>query len=308
MPRSDPEIGPAADPSSPARGPVERDAGSTSRWVLLTRRPFLVEAFIALNLAFLAGDVYVAHSVNVCCGPQESIPVVFSVLGAAALLLNLTLTAPLRPRKSRFDTGAGRWVGLLVGGAAILVGTTGLILHLESNFFQARTLRSLVYSAPFVAPLAFTGLGLLLLANRLVPGRTVDWGRTVLLLAWGGFVGNFVLSLVDHAQNGFFYPIEWIPVGVAALTVGWLLLPMLRRTSRTYLKATLVILALAAATGIVGFGLHLRPAMIDETGTLADRIIYGAPVFAPLLFPNLALLAAIGVWDLMAKDSMAGES
>lgn len=295
--------GPGPPPDRPPAGPVPFvGPDSRSRWVALTGRPFLVEVFVALNLAFLALDVYVAHSTNVCCGPQESIPVVFSVLGAGAMLANLMLRAPVRPHATRFDVGAGHWVGLVVGAAAILVGTTGLILHLESDFFQAMTLRSLVYSAPFVAPLAFTNLGLLRLANRIVPDDTVDWGRTVLLLAWGGFVGNLVLSLVDHAQNGFFYPIEWIPVGVAAATVGWLAIPMVHRTPRAYLKGALVVLALAAATGIVGFGLHLRPALTEETGTLADRIIYGAPVFAPLLFPNLALLGAIGVWDLMAKD------
>lgn len=269
-------------------------------------RSFLAELFVALNLAFLALDVYVAHSTNGCCEPPESIPIAFSLVGALALLANLAVSRPLRAAGSSHRSGAGRWVGLAVGAAAVIVGTTGLILHLESNFFQALTLRSLVYSAPFVAPLAFTGLGLLLLANRLVPPDSAAWGRWVLLLAWGGFVGNFVLSLVDHAQNGFFYPVEWIPVAVAALTVGWLLLPLLRRTPRAYLKGALGILALAAATGVVGFVLHVAPSLTDTRATLADRIIYGAPVFAPLLFPNLAILAALAVWDLLAKEWVDG--
>jgi hypothetical protein len=40
--------------------------------------------------------------------------------------------------------------------------------------------------------------------NRMVAAGTVEWGRWVLLLALGGFAGNLVLSLCDHAQNGFF--------------------------------------------------------------------------------------------------------
>ena len=41
-----------------------------------------------------------------------------------------------------------------------------------------------------------------------------------------------------------------------------------------------------------------NPASICSSGT---RIIYGAPVFVPLLFADLAVLAAIGLWDVRAK-------
>lgn len=268
---------------------------------LATSRPFLVELFIAFNLAFLALDIFVAHSVNQFGHPAEWIPFVFTLLAAVALLVNLALGAPARAESGGYRTGPGWWTGVVVGALAIVVGVAGLLWHLGSDFFEIMTLRALVYSAPFVAPLAFTGLGLLLLANRLIEPEDVEWGQWVLLLAWGGFVGNFVLSLVDHAQNGFFYIAEWVPVGVSALVVGWLALPIFRRTPSLYLQIGLGTLALAMATGVVGFGLHLVPVITEQSGTLADRIVYGAPIFAPLLFPNLALLAAIGVWDLLAK-------
>jgi hypothetical protein len=83
------------------------------------------------------------------------------------------------------------------------------VLHLDSRFFDERTIRSLTYAAPFAAPLAFTGLGLLLILNRLVAADSAEWAHWVLLLALGGFIGNFVFSLTDHAQNGFFNPVEW---------------------------------------------------------------------------------------------------
>ncbi len=270
----------------------------------LRRRGFLVEVFVALNLAFLALDIWVAHSVNSFAHPAEWIPFYFTLAGAAALLLNLWLSAPVRSSGRGFSQGAGRWVGLGVGGLAVLVGVSGLLFHLQSSFFQVRTLRSLVYSAPFVAPLAFTGLGLLVLLNRLVPEEEVEWGRWVLLLAWGGFVGNFVLSLVDHAQNGFFYVAEWVPVAVGALMVGWLLLPVFRRVPAAYLRGSFLLLGVALLTGVIGFVMHLMPALQGTAGTMRGRIIYGAPLFAPLLFSDLSLLGALAVWDLLDKGAV----
>src|SRR5262249_57853909 len=96
----------------------------------------------------------------------------------------------------------------------------GVILHLDSRFFYERTIRSLTYAAPFAAPLAYTGLGLLLIANRLVDPDAREWSEWILLLALGGFVGNFVFSLTDHAQNAFFHPAEWIPVVARACANG----------------------------------------------------------------------------------------
>ncbi|MCA9516160.1 MAG: hypothetical protein KC635_14545, partial [Myxococcales bacterium] len=93
---------------------------------------------------------------------------------------------------------------------------------LDSAFFQRETLHDLVYTAPFIAPLAYTGLGLLLVMNRTVSADRAEWGFWVVVLALGGFVGNLVLSLADHAQNGFFNPLEWVPVVAAALCVGFL--------------------------------------------------------------------------------------
>ena len=58
---------------------------------------------------------------------------------------------------------AWRGLGNLTGWISVLIGVVGLVLHLRSQFFQQWTLASLVYTAPFAAPLAYTGIGLLLL-------------------------------------------------------------------------------------------------------------------------------------------------
>jgi hypothetical protein len=36
---------------------------------------------------------------------------------------------------------------------------------------------------------------------------------------------------------------------------------------------------------------------------LFEKVVHGAPIFAPLLFPILALLAGIGLWVLRQKSS-----
>jgi hypothetical protein len=284
----------------------------------LSDNALLLEGFIAINLAFLALDIYVAHSMNAFRHPAEWIPFYFSIAGALAIALIAGRAGLVGIRASREDhlddgvraasttrassaaisAGAGRWTGLVVGWASIAVGVAGLLWHLQSHFFRAATLKNLVYSAPFIAPLAYTGIGLLLLTNRLVPHGSRSWARWVLFLAWGGFLGNFGLSLLDHAQNGFFYWTEWIPVAVSALAVGFFLVLTLARPTRLLLRATTWILGLQVITGLLGLGLHLRPLLDFSTAPLLERVIHGAPVFAPLLFVNLALLGGIGIWEL----------
>ena len=212
-------------------------------------RRLWIELFVCSNLAFLVLDVAIAHAVNGFRHPAEWIPVGFAALGAAALVPGIA-------RSWRRGTAPGR-AGAIVGWAGVVVGVAGLVFHLQSQFFEQTTLHNLVYSAPFVAPLSFAGLGLLLLANRMVPAESPEWAQWVLLLALGGFVGNFVLSLTDHAQNGFFNRLEWIPVFASAFAVGFLLTALLRPLTPGFLRACWAVLALEAATGVAGFGLHV---------------------------------------------------
>ena len=257
-------------------------------------RKVLVELFATANLGFLVLDVALAHSANAFRLWSEWIPVAGAAACALALAVGLV-------RRARFDEGAGRWIGLGAGGVAVAIGIAGLVLHLDSQFFQTLTLGGLIYSAPFAAPLAFAGLGLLVLLNRTVPADTAAWGQWVCLLALGGFAGNFTLSLADHAQNGFFNVLEWAPVFAAAIAVGFFTVAVLAPHSRPLALSLWVVLLLQATTGILGFALHLRHLANPEITSLRDRLLYGAPPFAPLLFTDLALLGALGVWDLQAK-------
>jgi hypothetical protein len=129
-------------------------------------------------------------------------------------------------------------------------------------------------------------------------GGSAEWPRWVLLMGLGGFVGNFVFSLTDHAQNGFFHATEWVPVVSSAFAVGFLLAPFLTPVTRKYLGLCAAALAAQALVGLLGFYLHTAANLRGPSPGWFDNFVHGAPALAPLLFPNLVLLSFIGLWVL----------
>jgi len=258
----------------------------------LFRTELLLEIFVAINLAVLTGNIWFAHSANQFHNPAEYIPLYFSA--DAPILLLVAMLAKDRWRSQ----DAWRDIGLLVGGLSILIGLAGVVFHLRSGVFPARPPRSLPYAAPFVAPLAYVGLGLLLLMNRMVAAYTVKWARWVILFAAGGFFGNFILCVTDHAINGFILKAEWIPVVSSALATDFLILPIICKVTRRYLDLCLFVIGLQALVGFLGFAIHLRRNYFIPGISLFEMFVYGAPPMAPLLFPDLAMLALIGLWQL----------
>ena len=249
-----------------------------------------VEVFVLFNVAALAGDIFLAHSQNRFRRDSEYIPLYLSV----AATVTLAAIVPVRRRLP----AVWRDVGHLVGWASVAVGLVGVVLHLDSHFFHERTIRSLTYAAPFAAPLAYTGLGFLLIVNRMVDPARVEWAQWVLLLALGGFVGNFVFSLTDHAQNGFFNPAEWIPVVSSAFAIGFLIVPFLATVRGSYFTLCAAVLLLQGLVGVIGFGFHAATVLRQPGPTWFDRVLTGAPPMAPLLFPNLVVLGLIALWRL----------
>ena len=257
------------------------------RWLML-------ELFVLSNLAFLAVDIYVAHSINRFANPMEWVPFGFSVVATPILAL-----ASVAERRHRLRWG--RWIGMIIGFGAIIVGIWGMMLHLESQFFELMSIRSLVYTAPFAAPLAYAGLGFLILLNRMVDPDHSDWGRWIVVLGLGGFFGNFLLSLCDHAQNGFFIASEWIPVFSSAFAVGFLAMSIVTRPNRSFFNLCLAVLVAQAIVGGIGFVLHLRGIVGGVAPDVRANILFGPPVFAPLLFINLAILSGLGIFDLKSR-------
>ena len=269
-----------------------------SKW-WARRKVAVLEAFVLSNYAFLILDVFLAHSVNRFRHGAEWIPFGFSI--AAVLVLAPALV--LRIIRQRDQSFASR-TGLFVGYGSIAVGLAGVIYHLDSQFFAQWTIQSLVYTAPFAAPLAYAGLGFLLLVNRLVPSHDVEWSQWVIFFALGGFLGNFVLSLCDHAQNGFFRATEWVPVIGSALAVGFLAVALVER-NEGFLRICGAVLGLQLVVGVSGFYFHLVADINGLSSSMFENFVHGAPVFAPLLFVDLMLLAMIGLWDVITVGSDA---
>lgn len=251
-----------------------------------------LEVFVLFNFVCLTGDIVLAHSENAFRAWAEYIPVWFSP--AAAAILGLCLFARARLGWQSVWTDMGN----LVAWISVAIGSAGVIFHLNSRFFYERTLKSLTYAAPFAAPLAYMGLGCLLLMNRMVDHRKKEWARWVILMALGGFAGNFVLSLTDHAQNGFFHWTEWIPVVSSAFATGFLLALLFARTQAGFLWLCSGVLILQMFAGGLGFVLHGLADLHGPSASLWENVIHGAPPFAPLLLPNLAILGLLGILAL----------
>lgn len=102
-------------------------------------------------------------------------------------------------------------------------------------------------------------------------------------------------ALYSHYKNNFRYKAQWTPIAIAPLLVGAAAGAIgSARVARTLLPAMSV---LAMAGGAVGFGYHVR-GVLRRPGGLAKplyNVIYGPPVFAPLLF------AACGTIGLLAS-------
>ncbi|MDB4977385.1 MAG: hypothetical protein JWN48_5726 [Myxococcaceae bacterium] len=251
-----------------------------------------VELFVLANFAFLGGDIAIAHLANRYADALEWAPLVFSAAAVPLLLPGMLGLISARVR---------HWIDLTVAAAAILLGVLGALFHLSSQFFLTPSLHNLVYAAPFAAPLAYIGVGLLLILVRIEAAGSRDFGPWVLVLSLGGILGNFALSLLDHAQNGFFQPTEWIPVAAAAFGASFLLVAICRPTP-AFLQLCYGVSAFEALIGLLGFALHLRAEATSPGAGVLERLVYGAPAFAPLLFTNMALLSAIGLWASLRSD------
>ena len=254
----------------------------------------VIEIFVIVNIGFLAIDIFIAHSANAFHYPTEWIPFYFSLV--APILLLAEFVANWRIRERKLQT-----IGRVVGYCSIAVGILGALFHLNSSFFETQTIHSLVYAAPFAAPLAYTGLGFLLLLNRSVPVEKLEWGKWLIFLGLGGFAGNFVLALLDHAQNGFFFWTEWIPVFSSAVAIGFLLVIFFGKISQRFLDFSLAVMFVQVIVGSIGFYFHGMALTSGVDTSFFKNLVSTAPIFAPLLFANLAFLSGVGIWDVRSK-------
>jgi hypothetical protein len=111
------------------------------------------------------------------------------------------------------------------------------------------------------------------------------------------FLVNARRPRIEATQNGFFRWVEWVPVASASLAVGFLVVALARPREAAG-RVAYGVLVLQGVVGVLGFGLHVKADVARRTLPLGDRFVFGAPAFAPLLFADLAALAAIGLWAL----------
>src|SRR5215469_10687832 len=96
---------------------------------------WVIEAFCFVNLAFLAFDIYIAHSTNHFQRVEEWIPFYFSLAGPLLLALGFVLLHKWKVQAPWRD------LGHLVGWAAIAIGCAGVIFHLDSRSSHAPTFK-----------------------------------------------------------------------------------------------------------------------------------------------------------------------
>ena len=267
------------------------------RWAAHIR--LIVELFIIFNLAFLALEIFLAHSIDEFRDAREWIPFYFSLVATALLVLDLI--------GRRIVQKVTAHLGLVVGLAAIVIGIGGIVLHLQSEFWYHPSMGSLVYRAPFTAPLAYIGLGILLIVNRYVSTQERSWGQYVTLLGLCGFLVAFVMVLLDHAQNGFFYIAQLLPVFSCAIAVGFLTVVLLGNPSRLLLNLCFGVIVIQGIAGLGGFYYHIVANLDGSYSSMYDNFIHGAPIFVPLLLVDLSLLSAIGLWHMRSKLEVEGQ-
>lgn len=73
------------------------------------------------------------------------------------------------------------------------------------------------------------------------------------------------------------------------------------------LRVGLAMMAVQVAVGLAGFVLHVIADVRASAVAPLDRFVFGAPPFAPMLFADLAVLAAIGLWAAAPSRAEAVE-
>jgi len=262
---------------------------------LVANKKILLELFIISNLFFLTFDILIAHAMNKFEHNGEYIPLYFSIISSAFLFVFFVF-------KNKFEF-LSKNLNIVIGIISILVGLLGFYYHLDSRLLKEFNIKNMVYTAPLVAPLSYTGIGIVLVVNSIYDSKTDIWIKAILFCGWTGFVGNFILSLADHAQNGFFHISEWVPVISSAIAVGVFFPLFIYKPTKNLLLGCNIALVLQFIIGIMGFILHFE-ANINATGTnIGENFIYGAPIFAPLLFINLSILLLFPLSSFWKKNN-----
>ncbi len=246
--------------------------------------------FASSNFLFMGFDVALAHFYNRFVDTREWIPILYSAVGGCVVLIYAFVQNPSKLVRTLFSLIC--WIG--VG-----VGLVGFYLHIDHTIWHEISLKLLVYAAPVAAPLSYAGVALVALAADGSFDRfKITKRRALLFLAAAGLLGNLALTVLDHARNGFFEAEEWASVAVSAFGTVVLFGAALKKkpTTREENITVLIALVLQIITGLIGFGYHVHADWHNIMPTIPEKIVFGAPIFAPLLFCDVAGLGLIALF------------
>ncbi len=118
--------------------------------------------------------------------------------------------------------------------------------------------------------------------------------QQLLWLVGLGYACATFSAVLDHARGGFENPIVWLAIvpGVFA-TVVTVAMALQREPSRGDHLTFFWTQVLMIGIGILGHGMHLS-ADLTSTGAISiDLMINHAPVFAPMLFADIAIFGLV---------------
>ena len=133
--------------------------------------------------------------------------------------------------------------------------------------------------------------------------RTGKFQKHLCVVAAVWTVASGAESWYSHYKDNFKYSVQWSPILMTPLMVAATLGAIAsRRIAQTLLP---IASALAMLNGMIGFGYHIRGILQRPGGTEKPlyNVIYGPPIFAPLLFAACGMLGALAY--LMRREKRA---
>ncbi len=274
--------------------PLNRD-----QWILL---------MAAMNEIILGADTYLAHSISGTIRNGEWIPIIFGPI-AGILLLVAGLIA-LRRRILANLIASGIFL------TSIVVGLLGSYFHLNriiqtgAQLDEQLSSQLIVYGPPVLGPLTFALVAVLGISaawqeEPVDSGRLHLFGNLRLQMplsktrAYFLLVAVFLLvtllsSVIDHAKTNFDNPWLWVPTVVGSFAVlVTMAMGAFTRLGWGDLITYLVTMVLLVGVGLLGTFFHIQH-NLGNLGLIVDeRFIHGAPLLAPLLYANMAVLGVI---------------
>jgi hypothetical protein len=247
----------------------------------------LLTVFVAFSLSAMTGDVIIAHAYNKFGVWTQWIPLLVGFFVAAIACVGAINGMEQRGQRTAF--AVAMW-------ASVALGIVGTFFHVRCEECQGISLKDLVYSAPLTAPLAYSGVAFAgLIAVR---SKSMLWGwsrrQWIYCLIALGALANGSLCVLDHARNAFFHPAEWLSIFVSLFIAGLFAHAALHRGMSSSERVVMWVgIGVQALVGVAGWVFHVSGSLSQIEGDLLDKLIYGPPVFAPLLFVNLSVIGAM---------------